>query len=572
MPLESSDAFRDIVLILGAATLAGLIAITLRQPLVVAFIVVGLLVGPSGLGVVTATETVELFGRMGIALLLFVVGLRLDPSLIRTAGAVALVSGIGQVVITAVLGFALAIAMGIAFLPAVYISLALTFSSTVIIVKLLSDRREIDSLHGRIALGILIVQDIMVILALALLSGLGTATAGGGVLTDLLLTGLRGGGLIVLLIAARFVIPHLEGRISSTPEMLVLGGIAWAVAMAVGAEWAGFSLEMGAFLAGIAVAGRPPRQLVEARLVSLRDFLLLFFFVSLGAQLELKDLQNQMLPALLLSTFVLVGNPLIVWGIMVSMRFRTRTGLFAGLALAQISEFSFVLMALGLSLGHVGESDLALVTLVGLITFGASTYMITYANGITRYAQPFLRRFERHVPHPEEEVQTIETALSEVVVFGTGRLGTVLLTRLREHGINALGVDFDPVAVRRLQDLGFRVRFGDAGDPDFVAMLPLSAMRIAVSTIRVSELELTLLQALRRHGFLGPVILTSPTAGAAGRLDEAGATFVLLPYEAAGERATEMVQGALADPDYLDRIRAEPRAPVLDEPEDTTGS
>ena len=565
--MEPSAEFVDLIEILSVATLAAVIATLLRQPIVVAFIFVGVIVGPAGLSLVPPDSAfVDIFGRVGIALLLFVVGLKLDPALIRTAGFVAVVSGLGQVIITTVLGFLITFAFGVDLLSAFYISLALTFSSTVIIVKVLSDRREIDSLHGRIALGILIVQDIVVILALTLLSGLEGAEGSESTLEQLGLSLLRGAALVAgMIIVARFLIPLIEPRMLTTPEVLVLGGISWAVLMAAGATWAGFSPEMGAFMAGVVLATKRPRQLVAARLTTVRDFLLLFFFVSLGVHLELADLRNQLLPAVGLSLFVLVGNPLIVMGIAVAMGFRARTGLFAGMALAQISEFSFVLMALGLTLGHVDEASLALVTLVGLITFAASTYMITYSHQIYRFAQPVLNRIERRVAHREDEILDEADEPVEVIVFGTGRLGTVILSRLREIGVEAMGVDFDPVAVRRLQDLGFHMRFADVEAPEFLQGFPLSSARIAVSTIRSPDIEVGLLEALRQHDFRRPVLLTSQSTTTADRLEGLGATLVLLPFEAAGERASEMIEETLRDPTYLERARSSPRAPVEDE-------
>ncbi len=566
--MAPSAEFVDLIQILGVATVAAVAATLLRQPIVVAFIFVGVFVGPAGINLVPAdSEFVDLFGRVGIALLLFVVGLKLDPALIRTAGFVAVISGLGQVIITTIIGLLITMAFGVDLLSAFYISLALTFSSTVIIVKVLSDRREIDSLHGRIALGILIVQDIVVIVALTLLSGLQGAEGAGTTLEQLGLSLLRGAALVAaMIIVARFVFPLLEPRMITTPEVLVLGGIAWAVLMAAGATWAGFSAEMGAFVAGVVLATKRPRQLVAARLTTVRDFLLLFFFVSLGVHLHLSDLQDQLLAAIGLSLFVLVGNPLIVMGIAIAMGFRARTGLVAGMALAQISEFSFILMALGLDLGHVDESTLALVTLVGLITFAASTYMITYANQIYRFLQPVMNKIERPVAHREDEILDEADQPVEVLVFGTGRLGTVILSRLREIGVEAMGVDFDPVAVRRLQDLGFHMRFADVEAPEFLQGLPLSSARIAVSTIRAPDIEVGLLEALREHDFSRPVLLTSQSAATAHRLEDLGATLVLLPFEAAGERASEMIEETLRDPTYLERARSSPRAPVEDEP------
>jgi Kef-type K+ transport system membrane component KefB len=526
-----------------------------KQPLIVVFIGVGFLAGPAGIGVVEESETVDLLGRIGVALLLFVVGLKLDPALIRSSGAVAVVSGVGQVVITAGFGFLITLALGLDPLPAAYIALALTFSSTVIVVKLLTDRKELDSLYGRIALGILIVQDVLVIAALVLLTGIGSVDTGESLFVELGITILRGAALLLgVTVITRWVVPLVEDRIAASTETLVLGAVAWASGLAVAAEWAGFSIEMGAFLAGISLAGRPPRQLIAARLTSLRDFLLLFFFVGLGARIELADLQGQLLPAIILSAFVLIGNPLIIIGITTAMRYRIRTGFLAGTALAQISEFSFVIMAAGVSVAHVNQSDMALVTIVGLITFGASSYMILYSHRIYGFLRPFLRRFERSTSHPEEELSDGSVVPPQVLVFGTGRLGTVVLTRLQEQGIEALGIDFDPIAVRRLRDMGFHARFGDSEDPDFIATLPLSTAVLAISTVRLADVELTLLQALRDGGFAGSVILTSETTTAAQRLQNAGATFVLLPYEAAGERATEVIRQTLQDPTYLEEV------------------
>ena len=566
MHFELTDPFSQIALLLAGATVASVAAAYLRQPLIVVFIAVGFVVGPAVLGLVEASDTVELLGRIGVALLLFVVGLKLDPALIRSSGAVALVSGVGQVVITAAVGLLLTLAMGMAFVPAAYVSLALTFSSTVIVIKLLTDRREIDSLHGRIVVGILIIQDIMVMLALVVLAGIGQVEEGNNAFVELGITAARGGALLAIVtLTVRFLVPRIEDRIAALPEILVLGGVAWASGLAVAAESIGFSVEMGAFVAGISLAGRPPRQMVAARLTSLRDFLLLFFFIGLGAQIEVGDIREQIVPALVLSTFVLVGNPIIIFAIMLAMRFRTRTAFFSGVVLAQISEFSFIVMAMGLSLGHLDRDELATVTLVGLITFAISTYLYTYANRIYALLHPVFARLERSTAHYEEEISAPGSGLPEVLVFGTGRLGTVVLTRLRNQGIDAWGIDFDPIAVRRLQSIGFQARFGDAEDLDFIATLPLQAARIAISTVRVVDVELTLLRALRLNGFLGPIIVTGGTTSTVDRLHAAGATVVLLPYEAAGERATEMVVEALRDPTYLDAVRAKPRVQVMEE-------
>jgi Kef-type K+ transport system membrane component KefB len=384
------DAFYEIAALLTVAAACGALAIWLRQPLIVAYIAAGLLVGPSWLGWVAASDQVDLLAQMGIALLLFVVGLRLDLHLIRTMGRVVLVTGLVQMAVTAALGYLLAVALGLAPMAALYVAVALTFSSTIIVVKLLSDKREIDALHGRIALGILIVQDIVVVLVIIALTALGpdaASTLG----RDVLLMSVKGGAfLIVVGLFARYVLPTLLHRLARSQELLVLAAVAWAVALAAISAGLGFSKEVGALVGGIAIASTPYRDAIGARLTGLRDFLLLFFFFDLGAHLGPGLTGEQVGVALLLSAFVLAGKPLIILAILGRVGYRKRTLSMTAFSLGQISEFSLILAALGLSIGHIDAEIVGLITLVGLITFSLSSYMISYSDLLYESLAPWL--------------------------------------------------------------------------------------------------------------------------------------------------------------------------------------
>ena len=377
------NVFYEITALLLVAAAIGALALKLRQPLIVAFIAVGVTVGPAGLGWVRSHDQVDLLATLGVALLLFVVGLKLDLHLIRSLGPVALATGLGQVIFTSVIGYGIALALGMDHVPAIYVAVALTFSSTIIIVKLLSDKREIDSLHGRIAVGFLIVQDLVVIVAMIALSALGVAGQqdNTALWRDVLWIVVKGVGLLAAVgLPMRYLLPRLLHQLARSPELLMLFAIAWAVALAAAGDALGFSKEVGAFLAGMTIASTPYREAISTRLTTLRDFLLLFFFVSLGAQLDLRLLGAQIGPSIALSLFVLIGNPLIVMVIMGAMGYRKRTGFLAGLTVAQISEFSLVFAALGLTLGHIDADTLGLITLVGLVTIGLSTYLILYSH------------------------------------------------------------------------------------------------------------------------------------------------------------------------------------------------
>jgi len=315
-----ASAFYELTAILALAAVVGFVGLFLRQPMIVSFIAVGVLAGPSGLAIVRSPEHIELLAELGVAVLLFLVGLKLDIKLIRTLGAVSLATGLGQVFFTSVIGFFIGLALGLSAVNSIYVAIALTFSSTIIIIKLLSDKKEVDSLHGRIAVGFLIVQDLVVVLAMMALSALGISTQTNSVGSGWIQIGvvlLYGATLIVLVGPfVRYLATSLVSRIAHSPELLIVFAMGWAALLAALGDHFGFSKELGGLLAGVSLASTPFREAIVARLASLRDFLLLFFFIGLGAKLDLSSLGAQIFPAFVLSVFVLIGNPLIVLTIM----------------------------------------------------------------------------------------------------------------------------------------------------------------------------------------------------------------------------------------------------------------
>lgn len=538
-----ANPFYETAFVLLVSAVVGGIGLRLKQPLIVAFIAVGILVGPSVFGWITPSEEMELFAHLGISLLLFVVGLKLDLHLIRSMGPVALATGLGQVAFTSIVGFLLALLLGFTPLTALYIAIALTFSSTIIIVKLLSDKREIDSLHGRIALGFLIVQDLVVVLVMIGLSALGDEgdLSLGMTLLQLVLKGgllLGVGGLMVT------VLPKLLHYLAKSQELLLVFAIAWAVSLAALSEILGFSSEVGAFLAGISLASTNYREAIGARLVSIRDFLLLFFFVNLGSQLDLSLLGAQIVPALVLSVFVLIGNPTIVMAIMGYMGYRKRTGLLAGLTVAQISEFSLILAALGLSLGHIDEETVGLITLVGLITIGLSTYLILYSHILYQRLSPALSIFERQIPHREEADDADYAAEgADVIVYGMGRYGGWLVNSLASKGLEVHGVDFDPENVRRWRKQGFSTHYGDAEDPEYPSHLSLTGVKWVISSIPGLKVNRTLQHALKHQGYQGKLAVTVHNDQEDAAFQTSEVDLILRPFvDAAEQAAAELLQ------------------------------
>lgn len=552
LSMVQGNTFYETAIILSLAAVLGILGQRLRQPLVIMFLATGILAGPACLGVIRNYEQIELLASIGIALLLFIVGLRLDLNLIRTTGTVALATGLGQIVFTSVIGFVIALALGLSVVGAVYVAVALTFSSTIIIVKLLSDKREIDALHGRIAVGFLIVQDIAAILALVALTTFGSGLARGqSPVTTSLLMALKGAGLLVGIgLLMRYVLPRLLAKLAQSQEMLVLFAIAWAVLVGAASESLGFSKEIGAFLAGISLATTEFRDAISAKLVSLRDFLLLFFFIHLGARLDWSTVGAQLGASLWLSLFVLIGNPLIVLIIMGAMGYRRRTSFLAGLTVAQISEFSLIVGALGVSLGHISRETMGLITLVGVVTIFASTYMILYSQPLYQLLSPALRIFERKNPYRETTGDTAGPAgpmdaAVDVILVGLGNYGSGLAERLLERRMHIVGVDFDPQALERWRARGVSVLYGDMADPEVFEQLPMRIARWVVSTVRSRDVSFALLAVLKQRGYQGKVALTAADQAEATLYERAGVHAILRPFSDAAEQAADALTDAM---------------------------
>ncbi len=540
--------FTEVSSVLAIAVVMSLIGLFFKQPLIISFLITGILVGPSGIGLIKGVHEIDLMASIGISLLLFVVGLRLDVGMIRTVGPVALVTGLGQIIFTSLIGFLIALFFGMPVILSLYVSVSLTFSSTIIIVKLLSDKKEIDSLHGRIAVGFLIVQDIIAIFALILL----TAFGGDRQEEPLLVEGLwiLSKGFVMLgaiLVLMRWVLPRILHTIAHSQELLILFAITWAVFFSSTSELLGFSKEVGAFLAGVSIASTPQRDTIGSKLVVLRDFMLLFFFIHLGAQLDFSLLGAELGKATVFSLFVLIGNPLIVMVIMGLMGYRRRTGFMSGLAVAQISEFSLILAALGLSLGHIDASTMGLITLVGLLTIFASTYMILYSASLYSLLAGVLRIFERANPYRESQADAESLSIDEkmIIMMGLGNYGSAIARGLQEYGWHLAVVDFDPKVHEKGRDMGLSVIYGDVSDPEIFEQLPIAKASWVLCTIRDHVLALSLLRLLREKKFGGRIALAAAESRHVSEYRRRGAHIVLQPFNDAAEQAVETINGSI---------------------------
>lgn len=531
--------FLEIGAILALATALSIIMRLLRQPLVVGYILTGVIAGPYVFDLINYGEYIELFAKLGIAILLFIVGLSLRPEVIREVGKASLITGLGQIIFTSVLGFGLMKLLGFDNTASLYAAIALTFSSTIIILKLLSDKGDLGKLYGKISIGFLLVQDIVATIILLSVSLWASSSTKSNIEIELILAQ----SLLffaVLYLAGKYILPKISFFLAKSQEALFLFSITWGLGVAAVFYNFGFSLEIGALVAGVVLSASPFAEEISSRMKPLRDFFILLFFVMLGSQIIISSLGSVILPAILLSLFVLIGNPLIVFILMNLLGHNSRTGFMAGLTVAQISEFSLILMTLGLSYGHLTQEVVSLVTLVGVITIAGSTYLILYAEKIYPVFRNFLKVFEWRKTDMSASDSPKENY--NIIIFGYDRVGYDFVNSAEKMGQKYLVVDFNPESIEKLKTKGIPHRFGDAEDAVFLEDTGVANAEIVISTIPDFETNLKLVSYCHNHNPEGIVIVTSHDIKDTRELYRYGASFVVMPYYLGASYASRMVE------------------------------
>lgn len=520
------------------------------QPSILAYLCSGILLGASFFNVISFQPLLEVFSTLGIAFLLFLVGLNLNTNVLREIGHVSVTTGIAQIFFTSILGSGLAVFFGFSLIEALYIGVALAFSSTIIIVKCLTDKKELNSLYGRISVGFLLTQDFVAIVALLLVSSF--ATAGTGLVSSFADFALKGIGLFsVVLILGRSVLARAFRSAAKNQELLFLSSISWCLFLAGLSSVLGFSIEIGAFLAGVSIASLPYSFEISSRLKNLRDFFLVLFFVSLGSQLALASFDKVIVPAIVFSAFIVIGNPLIVIAIMLFLGYKARTSFMAGLTVAQISEFSLILVNLGARVGHVSPEVVSMVTLVGIITIAADTFILYNSEFVYPRFFSWLPRFERKRVSEKNFSSSLKP---EFVFFGFGETGKSVFHKMGLAKDSVFVVDFDPKNVESLKTKGFNVLFADAGEPEAVnEVLSFKPKAIFVSSDSF-DTNLDILKAAKLAARTKTICVASTHSNAL-KLYSFGADFVIVPKIASAEKTAQVLASAANDWDSLDAMR-----------------
>ena len=548
-----NQMFLELTGILVAAGVIAYVLHFLKQPSIIAYIITGLLIGPFALYKLHHGEIMHSLSEIGITLLLFMVGLDLDFTQLKRLGKSALIAGLGQIIFTCGIGFGIVHLLGFSTLSALYISLALTFSSTIIVVKLLSEKKDMQSLYGKLAVGIFLVQDMAAILILILLAGAtntGDAlAANSGIIGSIILTLAKAFMIGVAVITlSRFVFPKLVRSLAKSDELTLLFSLGWALGLAAlfSSPIVGFNAAIGGFVAGLALANTGSHFQISGRVKPLRDFFIIIFFIVLGSQLIFSHISEALLPAIILSLFVLIGNPLIVTIILGLLGYKIRTSFMTGVTVAQISEFSLILMAIGFAAGHVNETEVTIVTLVGIATISISSYGILFSNKL------YEKLISRIALFFEGRSNHIEKGLGEkiykrhIVIVGAHRLGAHIINSLSKKNTEEfMVIDFNPDVAAHYTHLGIAAICGDIADPYIQEVANLPEARMVISTVPDYKDTLALIEAVRSvpHKRIKLIVAASDEEDAI-QLYAKGADYVLLPHFVGGMHLVHVIENS----------------------------
>lgn len=472
-----------------------------KMPSIVAYIIAGMVLGP-GLGIVQLDHSLELISELGIALLLFLVGLELSLQKIKDLGRVAIILGGLQVPMTAAGAFVISTLMGFSVVECVFLAATVTFSSTVVVIKLLDQKGATSRLFGRIAISLFLAQDIVVIIGLTILSGLGSG--GDEPFEMVTLTkslGIAFAGMVILLLvslfASRCVLPKPFAWASRSPDTVFIWALCWCFLVVLLAHQFHLSVEIGAFLAGIAIAQLPIHEDLHRRLHPLMTFFVAVFLVTLGIQMDISVLGEVWKYALGLSVFVIIAKPLIVFIILSRLRYSEYTAFQAATASGQVSEFAFILLGLGAGAGLIEGRVVSLGGMVGILTIAISSYLILYSDPLYSAFQKLgVLKFFKAKQEPDTEEQ--HSYEGHVIVVGMNALGREVVKQLSGRGETVLAIDTDP---RKLEGLNCaETLIGSVEYESAVEEIGLSRARLVISALQIEDTNHLLAYRCRSAG------------------------------------------------------------------------
>lgn len=554
------NIFIQLAIILGISSLLGYITVRFKLPLLIAYLVGGLVIASTAIFDLNASPVLHFLPEIGIAFVLFLIGMELDLREIKNLGVPIISAGFLQIIITSLCGFILAQTFNFGLVESIYLGVGLSFSSTIVVIKLLLEKKNLTSLYGKLSIGILLFEDLLAVLILLGLTvspsifhlGLQQAVP---LLAFVLKVFLLFG---VALVLNRFALPAIFKAVSESSELLFLTALSFLFIYVSFAIFLGFSVVIGAFLAGVALASSPYHYHIQGRVKPLRDFFVALFFVYLGTQAKFNDLGTVYPLVIIFTIYALIVKPLIFLLVLGGFGFRKHTMFQTAINLSQISEFSLIILLVGLQSGLVSSEALTIITLSLIISTLLSSVMVVHSNYIYKFVRQFVAIFERkNIKHNFEKEDGYDLK-NHVVVIGGHRIGGEIIEFLKREGVPLIVLDFNPTQVEKLTEEGVNVIYGDISDPEVIQTLRLESARMIISTSSDVEDNKILLEELKQRRIEVPVIARASTLEDAKVLYKRGASYVIIPTLLAGEYVVEKLRNHLTDIGYFkDRPKIE---------------
>ncbi|MBI2592320.1 cation:proton antiporter [Candidatus Saccharibacteria bacterium] len=530
------NAFAGLSLIIAIGAGVSMLMRSIGQPLIIGHIITGIIVGPALLRISSSPDTLDIFGEMGIALLLFIIGLGMNPKVVGEVGKASFLTASIQIVSVTTIGYFVGSVLGLDSREALFIALGLSLNSTVVALKLLSDHKEQGRLYGKLTIGILLVEDIAAAIALIVIA---SAQDGEWLALDSLAALAFKGFILgsIMYWISRYLLPKTQKLVASEQEVLFLFAIAWGLGGATLLAKAGFSLAIGALAAGVFLASLPYAQEIAARLRPLRDFFVIIFFIALGTELSF-DQFGEFFGVVIASVLIVVLlKPIILLATLGELGYTRRTSFKTAVALTSVSEFSIIFIILAVQQGLVPPTMVSLLTIIALASIAISTYLVTFGDRLYPHLEKYLSLFERKKAQSDMKPETNY----ELVLFGYQRGGHEFINLFKKLKKKYVVIDYDPEIIDILISRKINYLYGDATDVELLEEAGVERARLVVSTIPDFQVNTFLLDYLKRKNPRAVAIFHSDDPLDAAKYYEAGASYVILPHYIGSEQVSTFI-------------------------------
>lgn len=526
----------QLAIILSISSVLGIVVSKLKVPLIVSYLLAGVVLSAFKFFNPEASFILNSLPEIGIALVLFLIGMELDLKEIKSLGLPIAVVAIGQIIVTSVLGFEVATLLGFAFKESIFIGLGLAFSSTIVVVKLLMEKNDLSSLYGKLSLGISLVEDLVAVAVLMVISvGTSALNLGFQQSLPLLMLVLKGIGLFLLtFLLSRYFLPRIFELVAKSTEQLFFTSITWCFLFTTITVLAGFSIEIGAFLAGIALASSPYHFQIQGKIKPLRDFFITLFFIYIGSQVVVGDLLTEIPAILIFSVLTMILKPLVYMILLSFFGFRKHTLYQTSLNLSMLSEFSLIVIVIGANYGLVGSSAISVIAAVAVVSIIFSSILIYNSRKLYKFFLPFVRLIERSGKYHIFEERKESGVGDHVIIVGAHRIGKPVAEYLKRENIPFVIMDFNPHIVKELDQEGMNVVYGDIGDPEVLESLHFENTRLVISTAPSLEDNEILISEIKRRKSDAKIVVRAEDKEHGEVLKKLGAHYIVLPERVSG--------------------------------------